>query len=271
VTDGEALIDIHTHVLPGLDDGPETADESLELARAAAESGTQVMVATPHVRSDYDFPLEEIARRTATLNRSLEDLEVPLRVVAGGEVSVARVAELDDAELRTVCLGDGPYILVESPYTTIGGLLETTLFGLQARGFTTVLAHPERSPSFQEEPQRLVNLVRKGALCSITSASISGVFGRAVRKYTLELFRGGLVHNVASDAHNVRRRPPDMGPGLRELRSALPRVTPQLDWLTGETPAAILAGRGVPARPKQAPRWRLSLHTPLVRSVPTAD
>jgi protein-tyrosine phosphatase len=229
------------------------------------------MVATPHVREDYEFPLEEIARRATTLNLSLEELDVPLRVVPGGEVSVARVSELGARELLEVCLADGPYILVESPYTTIGGLLETTLFGLQARGFRPVLAHPERSPAFQEEPQRLVNLVRKGALCSITSASIAGEFGRDVRRYTLELFRGGLVHNVASDTHSVRRRPPDMGPGLLELQSALPRVAPQLSWLTHDAPAAMLEGRGIPARPRRAARWRLSLHTPLVRSVPTAD
>jgi protein-tyrosine phosphatase len=265
------VIDIHTHVLPGLDDGPETAEESLELVRAAADAGTRVMVATPHVRSDYDFPLEEIGRRTEALNRSLGELDVPLRVVPGGEVSVARVAELDDAQLASVCLGDGPYILVESPYTSISGLLETTLFGLQARGFRPVLAHPERSPSFQEEPQRLVNLVRRGALCSITSASISGAFGRDVRRYTLDLFRGGLVHNVASDTHSVRRRPPDMGPGLRELRSALPRVATQLSWLTDEAPGAMLSGGGIPVRPRQASRWRLSFPTPFVRSVPTAD
>src|SRR4051794_39635414 len=104
--DGGALIDIHTHVLPGLDDGPDTIDESLLLARAAADAGTQVMVATPHVRSDYVFPLGEIALRTARLNDELAAQGVPLRIVAGGEVSVARVAELDESELAGVCLGD---------------------------------------------------------------------------------------------------------------------------------------------------------------------
>jgi protein-tyrosine phosphatase len=265
------LIDIHTHVLPGLDDGPETAEESIALARAAADAGTRVMVATPHVREDYIFPLEEIPRRAETLNSELVELGVPLRVVAGGEVSITRVAELDDAELMGVSLGEGPYILLESPYTTIGGLLENTVFALQARGFRAVLAHPERSPAFQEDPRRLVDLVRKGVLCSVTAASITGTFGRRVRRYTLELFRGGLVHNVASDTHNVARRPPDLGPGLREIRSDMPRLAPQLSWLTEDAPAAMLGGRGIPPRPQQAPRWRLSLKTPVVRSVPTAD
>jgi protein-tyrosine phosphatase len=265
------LIDIHSHVLPGLDDGPETPEESLALARAAAESGTRVLVATPHVRHDYQFALEEIDRRVTTLNAALEQLEVALRVVPGGEVSVDMVAELDEPTLRSVCLGDGPYILLESPYTTIGGVLETTLFELQARGFLPVLAHPERSPSFQEDPQRLVNLVRKGVVCSVTAASITGAFGRETRRFTLELFRGGLVHDIASDAHDVRRRPPDVGPGLRELRSAMPRMAPQLSWLTEDAPAAMLGGKGIPARPRQAARWRLPFHTQFVGSVPAAE
>jgi protein-tyrosine phosphatase len=259
------MIDIHSHVLPGLDDGPSTVEDSISLARAAADAGTTIMVATPHVRHDYPFEIAEIASRTQRLNRELESHDVPLRVVAGGEVSVALAGELDDADLRTVCLADGPYILVESPYTSTGGILEATLFGLQARGLRPVLAHPERSPCFQEDMARLVGLVRKGILCSITSASITGGFGREVRRFTLTLVRGNLVHNVASDTHSVRRRPPDIGSGLRELSSALPRVATQVAWLSEDVPAAMLEGRGIPTRPAHGSRWRFRL--PLSQAV----
>src|SRR5438874_5472595 len=140
------MIDIHCHILPGLDDGPPTLEESLALARAAAEGGTETIVATPHIRRDHPFEPEEVGPATARLNEALESEGIPLRVVPGGELSISRAAELDRDTLATVAIGGGPYMLVESPYTHLGGLLEETLFDLQVQGFHPILAHPERSP-----------------------------------------------------------------------------------------------------------------------------
>src|SRR5205807_2846803 len=189
---------------------------------------------------------EEVGPATASLNEALESERIPLRVVPGGELSISRAAELDRDTLATVAIGGGPYMLVESPYTHLGGLLEETLFDLQVQGFHPILAHPERSPSFQKDIDRLIALVRKGVLCSVTAGSVTGRFGKTVRNVTLELIRGGVAHNVASDAHDLHSRPPEMRPALAEIEARLSRLPGYADWLSTEVPRAVVGGRGLP-------------------------
>jgi protein-tyrosine phosphatase len=241
------MIDLHTHLLPGLDDGPGTIDDSIALARGASDAGTSVMVATPHIREDHPFSPREIAPAVSTLSHALESSGVSLDVVPGGEVSISTAMDLDDAMLRAVSLGGTSHILVESPYTFVGDLMETVLFDLQVKGYRPVLAHPERSPSFQRDIGRLTELVRKGVICSVTAGSITGHFGKRVR----------LVHNVASDAHDLVARRPDLRPGLHELETAVPSVATRSRWLVRDVPAAILADQEIPAPPplSRGRRW----------------
>jgi protein-tyrosine phosphatase len=244
------LIDLHSHILPGLDDGPDTMEQSITLARLAAADGTRTMVATPHVREDYEFDLDEIASRTDEVNVALEDESIPVRVVAGAEVALSKLSVFDDETLRRLCLGDSSYLLVESPYTEATDLLEAALFDLQLRGFRVLLAHPERSPTFHKNTERLADLVERGILCSVTAGSMAGRFGRTVTKTTRSMFRGELVHNVASDTHDANRRPPALQAGFRLLDKDLPGLVDQLGWYTGEVPGAILADERLPHRPE---------------------
>jgi len=112
-----------------------------------------------------------------------------------------------------------------------------------------VLAHPERSPLFQQEPERLARLVDAGLLCSLTAGSISGTFGSPVRRFSIELLREGLVHDLSSDAHDQRARPPGIGAALATAEDELPGISAQSEWLTELVPAAILAGEALPPRP----------------------
>jgi protein-tyrosine phosphatase len=243
------VIDLHCHILPGLDDGPADIDASVALARLAAADGTHTMVATPHVREDYPFELAEIADRARTLNERLEQDGVNLRVAEGAEVALSRLSQLDAPSLATVCLGSSKSILVESPYQQATDMLEDTLFTLQVAGFRPVLAHPERSPSFMTNPDRLEALVERGVLCSVTAAAMAGRFGRTVQRFTRVLFERRLVHDVASDAHDIRRRAPGLSAGFRILDRDLPGLLGQIEWFTDIAPAAILAGDPLPARP----------------------
>jgi protein-tyrosine phosphatase len=228
------------------------------MARAAEAAGVETIVATPHIRDDHPFDLAEIPARAAAVNRALEGEGLALRVVEGGELSLAKSTELDEDALRRVSLGGGPYLLVESPYTAASDLLERDLFALQVRGFRPVLAHPERSPSFLADVDRLEAIVERGVLCSITSGSMAGRFGRTVARLTSELFRRGLVHDVASDAHDPVRRSPDLLAGFTALGDELPGLRVQAAWFTHEAPRAILAGEDLPPRP-EPPRRRRSL------------
>jgi protein-tyrosine phosphatase len=243
------LIDLHCHILPGLDDGPSGSDESVAMARVALESGVGTIVATPHVRDDYPYPLEEIPTRTAGLNAALQRAGLSCRVVAGAEVAMARAARIDDADLRELCLGDSHYLLLESPYGPADDLLEELVFEVQLRGFRPVLAHPERSPSFQSNPERLRGLVERGVLCSLTGASITGGFGRRVRDFALRLVSDDLVHNVASDAHDARRRVPTLRPAVDSVASEYAGGDALGEWLVSDVPSAILEDHAPPERP----------------------
>jgi protein-tyrosine phosphatase len=253
------VIDLHCHILPGLDDGAATIDESIVLARAFQEVGIDVAVATPHIREDHPFDPAEIGPRARGLEEALAAEGIELRVVAGAEVAISRVRDLSEEILPTLCLGDGPYMLVESPYTHATNVLEETLFDLQVRGFNPVLAHPERAPSFQQDPDRLVQLVERGVLCSVTAASMVGTFGRTVREFTALLFTRGLVHDVASDAHDPTRRPIDLLAGFQALDRELPGLADQCEWYTVTAPHAILAGLSPPPPPEAPPERKRGL------------
>src|SRR4051794_35296115 len=170
------MIDLHTHVLPGIDDGPDDMVGSVALADAAAAAGTRTLVATPHVRDDFPrVQIERIQEDAARVNRIVRDYGIDLFVVPGGEVSLASAVALDDDELTFATLGgNGRDLLIETPYDELSRVFEDLLRGVAARGFRITLAHPELNPSFQREPERLGRLVEEGTvLAQVTSASFT--------------------------------------------------------------------------------------------------
>lgn len=247
------MIDLHCHVLPGIDDGPATVEGSLEIARLAAAGGTTVLVATPHVSWRYRNDAATIAERVAALNERLASEEVltadgrVLEVRAGAEVALTLIPELDDGQLAALGLGGGPWLLVEPPFTPVAPNLEAILLELQRAGHRVVLAHPERCPAFQRDPAALERLVRAGLLTSVTAGSLGGRFGGEARRLALVLAREGLLHNVASDAHDAVNRTPEIAAELERVGLA-----PLEPWLTGAVPAAILDGGEVPPAPVEA-------------------
>jgi protein-tyrosine phosphatase len=256
------VIDLHCHILPGLDDGPANVDFSVAMGRSAVEAGIHVTVATPHVRSDYPTRAAAIHSGVAELNKALTAADVELTVLPGAEVSLGKAAKLDDATLAELCLGSGSYLLVECPYRSVDVDVERILRNLQARGFAPVLAHPERAPIFQRDVTRLARLVNGGVLCSITAASLAGGFGTTVRRFAIELLYDGLVHNVASDAHDHLHRRPDIASGFESVEAHVPGIRGQASWFTVTAPVAIVTGReSLPPRPEPPPRapmkrWR---------------
>jgi protein-tyrosine phosphatase len=243
------VIDIHCHILPGLDDGPANLDFSLAMARAAVDAGTQMIVATPHIRADFDVDPTEIEPRVDLFNDRLQRERLPLRVLPGAEIGWATARELDDSMLAKLSMGSGGRVLLESPYGRKPVDLETIIGDLSERGFPVVLAHPERCPLFQRDIDRLAKLVDEGVFCSITSGSMGGGFGDTVREFTVELLRRGLVHDVASDAHDHLHRPPDLVGGFAGVEPELPGIGEHAAWFTVPAPVAILAGNDLPPRP----------------------
>jgi protein-tyrosine phosphatase len=238
------VIDLHCHVLPGLDDGPATIEGSLGLARAAAAAGIRTILATPHVSARYRNEPATIARLVEQLNGRLAKEGIDVEIRRGAEIAASSVAQLSAGELAELRLGDGPWLLIEPSFTHSAGGLEDLVLDLQREGNRIVIAHPERCTAFHRDPLLLESLVHAGALTSVTAGALVGRFGDHVRRFALKLAEQGLIHNVASDAHNQQRRPPGIAEEIE--RAGLGALA---EWLTVAVPAAILDGAEVPARP----------------------
>lgn len=238
------MIDLHSHVLPGIDDGPASIDGSLELARAAAAAGTHTLLATPHVSWSYPNDSATIAALVDELNERLRAEQIALEVRRGAEIAMTRLADIEPEELSRLGLGGGRWLLVEPPFTPVLTGLDSILLDLQRRGHRILLAHPERCHAFHRDREMLESLVRSGVVTSVTAGSLVGQFGGDVRRFALGLARDGLIHNVASDAHDHVQRPPSIAAELEQSGLA-----PLAGWLTRDVPEAILADGEIPPRP----------------------
>jgi protein-tyrosine phosphatase len=241
------VIDLHCHVLPGIDDGPESIEGSVALARAAANLGVRTMVATPHVSTRYPNSSQTIIDLASQLERRLAAEEVSLEILPGAELAVTRIADLEPEELARLRLGGGPWLLIEAPLSVSAPDIGPAMTDLQRSGFRILLAHPERCPAYHRAPATLESLIQGGVLTSITAGAFAGRFGGRVRRFALDLTRAGMVHSVASDAHDRSQRPPGMTAELKQ--AGLGGLT---DWLTREVPEAILRGSDIPRRPNVA-------------------
>jgi protein-tyrosine phosphatase len=224
--------------------------EALAMARAAVALGTTTLVATPHIDQNWRVIPAEIAPRAAALSEALAREGIELDIRTGGEIALPRLADLGREELNVLRLGGGPYLLLECPLSQTAGDVDIIFQGLHRRGEAILLAHPERCPLFQREPERLVGLVEAGLLCSITVGSIWGQFGEDVRRFTMEILRRGLAHDVASDSHDHRLRPPGVADAFERAERDVPGIGAQREWLTRLAPAAILAGEPLPPKPR---------------------
>jgi protein-tyrosine phosphatase len=163
------LIDLHCHILPGIDDGASSLEDSVAMARQAEADGIAVVCATPHIRSDHDVRIEDIGTHVEALQRELTDREIGVRVAPGGELAESEADRLTDGQLRVVSLGgSGGWLLLEPAPGPLGDELERLVQRLAARGFGTVIAHPERHASADFE-QRLSELSRHGCLIQWTA------------------------------------------------------------------------------------------------------
>jgi protein-tyrosine phosphatase len=250
------LIDLHCHVLPGVDDGVRTLKEAVELARAAEADGVTAIAATPHVRDDYPTSAETMETKVDELNDALRTAGIGVEILRGGEIALDFLPKLEGDSVFRFGLGGNPkLLLLEFPYYGWPLNLADVVFSLRARGVVTLIAHPERNTDARESPERLRELADGGAYFQITAASLDGRLGRTTRAAALRFVELGLAHVIASDAHH---------PGIRTTGMTAARETLGDDalgrWLTEDVPAALVAGEEPPPRPESHPgRRRLRL------------
>jgi protein-tyrosine phosphatase len=255
------MIDLHSHILPGLDDGAATLEQSLALCRMAAADGTRTLAATPHSPAStasrhYDPAL--IREQVAALNTTLTAEGVDLEVIAGTEICYD-----DDlaGQLRRGALlpyGASHAVLLELPHTALPAMLDQMLFALQAAGYRVVLAHPERIAAVQHDPNVLLPLIERGGLIQLTAEALTGGQGQRLRAAAETLLTHGMAHLLASDAHGLPPRRPPILSAARDRAAAL--IGPDATALVTTTPAAILHDAPLhlaPPRPVARAGWRL--------------
>jgi protein-tyrosine phosphatase len=236
------VIDLHAHVLPGLDHGPGDWDEAVEMCRIAAADGISVLAATPHVSEEYPNRRERIEAAAAELRGRLSDAGVPLEIVAGGDYH----AHPGLSPGNVLTLGDnGRYFLLEFPYRALPPRAEAFVRTLLARGLTPIVTHPERTASLQREWRGLEPLVGEGALVQVTAGSLLGHFGPAAAASADRFLREGWVHFLASDAHWSHERVPRLAAACESAGRVVGAAAAAA--LVEAHPRAILEGRDLPA------------------------
>jgi protein-tyrosine phosphatase len=242
------MIDIHHHCLPGVDDGPRELSEAAEMCAAAAAEGIETIVATPHVlRGRWpSFSRRELESRLAELRELVG--ETP-RLVLGSEYFFSHdMADLLQDGTTVHPLNAGRYVLLELPSNSVPPMFNQPLYRAQLDGWLPILAHPERNTVFQANPDLLAALIGHGLRVQITATSLTGAFGAQARLAAETFLRRNLVHFVATDAHNLVKRPPRMREALAALRElAGDAVT---EALTVENPRAVLENRALPYEPE---------------------
>lgn len=202
------MIDIHNHILPAIDDGPTTEQESIEMAKNAISQGIHTVVASPHHRNNkYTNKKPDIEKHVAILNDLFKANEIPLTVLPGQEVHIYRELLLDVEKNEIATINDSKFLLIELPYKEVPFYIDKLLYEIQMAGFVPIIVHPERNEELRKNHRKMYNLVRKGAITQITAGSLLGDFGKEVERFTHQLIEANLTHLIASDAHHASKRP----------------------------------------------------------------
>ncbi len=255
------MIDLHTHILPGVDDGVTTMDEALEFARIAAADGVRTIVATPHYREGFFInPRSAVLAAVEVLNARLSAESIPISVLPGAEVHIcADVIERVKARHAPTLADNGRTVLFELSMRQYPIDLENLVFQMRLAGLQVLFAHPERIRYFQDDVSRYEAVIHLGAFGQITTGSIMGVFGGDIASFSEELARKRLVHVLASDAHNSGGRPPVLSRAIGRLETWIGGDLARR--MAGEFPAAFLEGRDpeLPPHTESRPRRRALL------------
>ena len=203
------MIDIHCHILPNLDDGSKDLSETIEMARKATEEGITQIIATPHYKKgEYENSKEQILQAVKLVNHELTQAAIPLTILPGQEPRIDGefLQDYNKGELLSLNNG-GKYIFIEFPSGHVPRYAEQLLFDIQLNGLTPVIVHPERNSELLENPNLLYKFVKNGACTQITASSVTGHFGKKIKKFSMQLVESNLTHFLASDSHNLSTRP----------------------------------------------------------------
>ena len=251
------MIDMHSHILPGVDDGPGEIETALKILDIAVNDGIKTVVATPHdLNGVYRNNREKILQDVRGLREIVRKKNRDIDILPGSDTYMAAelLEELDKDNVMTLN-NSGKFLFLELPSFFIPEQIKQQTFEIRLRGITPVITHPERNAVMMENPDILYELIRAGALVQITAGSVTGDFGRDARKNALRLLQLNMAHILATDAHNTSSRPPVLSKALRTVREEIGAKGAAKMVL--DTPLSLINGTepsvGEPLRKK---KWR---------------
>jgi len=252
------MIDLHCHILPGLDDGPPSMEMALKMCHIAVEDGISTIVATPHMLNGmFNVTPQVVFDHVAEMAEALEKASIPLSILPGADVHVD--SSLPDYLTRgeVLTLADQRrHILLELPQDIVPRELGDLLFQVQLKGVIPIITHPERNTEIQENPGLLKDMIKTNSLAQITAGSIVGIFGSRVQNCAIKLLQNRMAHLVATDAHNIDRRAPRLSQARKIVEETIgPEETTKI---FSQWPSMILAGEHIeppePLMDRPAPR-----------------
>ncbi|MCP5003118.1 MAG: hypothetical protein GY941_04075 [Planctomycetes bacterium] len=234
------MIDIHSHILPSLDDGPNTFEESIEMCKIAVNDGISTIVATPHSTDGvYEAKGDDILKSVEVLNLKLEVAHIDLKILPGAELHVNdRLLEKINNGYALTMNNNNKHILLELPFFFIPPGTEKLMFNLKSMGITSIIAHAERITFFQRNLKSLERLVEAGSMVQVTAQSLTGSFGSRERKCAERFLKRKLVHFIASDAHSAKNRPPVLSRAVEKASRIIGKD--EADALVFENPRHII-------------------------------
>lgn len=257
------MIDLHCHILHGLDDGPETAAESLQMAQAFVRSGYRTVAATPHMVPGTTWmpSIDRINTQVAALNQTIEDNGWALEIIAGMEIAIdPQIPDLLDDD-RLLSLGNASCLLIEPSFQQLPPGWEQVIFSILAKGYSILLAHPERCHQLAANPDLIERLIGSGVYLQVNWGSFVGQYGRSVTRAARLLAQNGQIHCLATDSHHPEwHHPAEIQAATANLREMigdenLQRITTDnpLHMLNGEIPQPMTVSAKMSRGNKQ--RW----------------
>jgi protein-tyrosine phosphatase len=242
------MIDIHSHILPEVDDGSRSLEESLEMCRISSEDGIEIIVATPHAHDNVHKTHDPrfLRQKVDELNSRLQGSP---KIVLGCELRFTHDVVNHVCRIKSApTIDDGPYVLVEFPHQVVPLGSERALFELMSNQIRPIIAHPERNHLLMAEPEKFYELVEMGVLGQVDTGSITGQFGKKVQQTALLMLEHGLIHFIASDCHNTRNRLPGMSQAVQATAEIVGEEYARA--IAKDNPGAVVEGKPIPMRPQ---------------------
>lgn len=240
------MVDVHCHILAGMDDGPKSFEESVAMAEAAVREGITHVVATPHANSTHEFQFGAAQRAAGELQKAIGD-KLKLATGCDFHLSPENLATLKE-NAKPFCVNQKEWLLVEFNDYSIPPAMDQTLYELRLDGLRPIITHPERNAIIRSQPERLERWIRNGCVAQVTAGSLVGAFGPNAQETGIAWIAQGLAHLVASDAHDTKRRPHKWREAYEVVKKEFGEAGAQV--LFAENPLAVFEGRELPHVPE---------------------